>query len=533
MKRFYILIFLTAFSVPSFSQLNDEWLHSDNPLIGITYSHLRQVGDNIIIKAEMSEGGSHEQAMSISTDGTQNWFDAYTNFQECTNCGLQGISDIAITSTGDMYSVGFQPASPFGGAYFSKQNVNGDYEFINEYFVGNMFKEFYYLDLSDDEQNIFIVGEDLADNEGYQKVYKMDTDGNTIASSESNTYFPSTLDVNDNKIYVSQPDFGMLFIEQFDQNLQLQWTYNLELPNYALSALMSQKLPNGEMLYVSLGENNNTGIKEIILIQLHTDGTAEHAIIPTLFDNNYVAFLQDFYFENNLIGLTYFARGFDVVNEPQGIQGGKGGPTINYLVLENYNLDFSQNYSQIIEPFNNNYENALNSSKVKIDQSGNTILCYGEDYNTPELGSEKNMVVLLLDINGNEIDRYTAPFIGMQYPYGAYLPSEGTVYVQGSFGEDGAQNNWSVIKFTYSIESGLTESIKTSLSAYPNPFTNQLIIKGLQAGENIEITDIMGKHIKSFYAQSEYEIIDLSSLSPGVYMICGEINSKALRVVKD
>ncbi|MEZ4799087.1 MAG: T9SS type A sorting domain-containing protein [Flavobacteriales bacterium] len=533
MKHFYILILFTAFSIPSFSQLNEEWLHSENPLIGITETHFRQVGDNVIIKAEMFEGGSHEQAMSISTNGVQNWFDAYTNFQECTNCGLQGISDIAISSAGDMYSVGFQPASPFGGAYFSKQNIEGDYEFINEYFVGNMFKEFYYLDLSDDEQNIYIVGEDMDDNEGYQKVYKMDTDGNTIASSESSSYFPSTLDVNEDKIYVSQPDFGMLFIEQFDDNLQLQWTYSLELPNYGLSALMSQKLPNGDMLYLSLGENNNTGFKEIILVHLHEDGTAEHTTIPTLFDSNYVAFLQDFYYENNLIGLTYFARGFDVVNEPQGIQGGKGGPTVNYLVVENYNLDFSQNYSQIIEPFNGNYENALNLSKIKIDQSGNSILCYGEDYNTPELGSQKNLVVLLLDVNGNEIDRYTAPPVGMQYPYGSFMPSEGTFYVQGSYGEDGAQNNWSVVKFTYSIESGIVKSTKANLSAYPNPFTDQLVVRGIKTGEIFDIIDITGKLVKSFKSQSENEMIDLSFLSPGIYMICSEMHSEVLRIVKD
>jgi hypothetical protein len=42
-------------------------------------------------------------------------------------------------------------------------------------------------------------------------------------------------------------------------NLELQWTYNLSLPNYGITSLQAQKLPNGDMLYAALGENNNSG----------------------------------------------------------------------------------------------------------------------------------------------------------------------------------------------------------------------------------------------------------------------------------
>lgn len=533
MKHIFTITILLFIVTSVSGQLNEEWLNSDSPLVAITHTHFRQIGENILMKSEMSEGGSHEQAMSISENGTLNWFDAYTNFQECSNCGLQGLSDVAISSVGDMYSVGFQPASPFGGAYFSKQNVNGEYEFNNEYFSGSMFKEFYFLDLSEDEQHIFIVGENLENNDGYQMIYKMNTDGTLGNSTPSATYFPSTLDVNGNNIYVSQTDFEQLFIENYNENLELQWTYNLSLPNYGITSLQAQKLPNGDMLYAALGENNNSGFRDIILIHLHPDGTAEHTEIQTVFDSSFIVFLEDLYFNGtDQFGVTYLARGNGNINEPQGIQGGKGGPTNYYLKLDLFEIDFSPIYSNLIEPFNGNYLNALNLSKVRIDSNGNALLCYGETYNTPELGNEKNLVVILFDASGQEVDRYTAPAIGLQYPFGSFLPQEGSLYVQGTYGVDGASSTWGVIKFAYSIESGIDESNLNSLNAYPNPFHDEIRLDFKQHSNVIELYDISGRLIKVYKTSSNSETIDTSELSSGIYILKLLNSQESVRVIK-
>lgn len=54
---------------------------------------------------------------------------------------------------------------------------------------------------------------------------------------------------------------------------------------------------------------------------------------------------------------------------------------------------------------------------------------------------------------------------------------------------------------------------------YPNPTTSVIIVKGLQVNSIIQVADLAGKVIMKKIFNSEEEVIDLSRLEAGVYIL--------------
>jgi hypothetical protein len=66
---------------------------------------------------------------------------------------------------------------------------------------------------------------------------------------------------------------------------------------------------------------------------------------------------------------------------------------------------------------------------------------------------------------------------------------------------------------------------------YPNPVTDMVTINGLKIGENIVITDLLGKTVLNTMAKQNEEMISTSSFSSGIYIVTvGE--TKTMKLIK-
>ena len=75
----------------------------------------------------------------------------------------------------------------------------------------------------------------------------------------------------------------------------------------------------------------------------------------------------------------------------------------------------------------------------------------------------------------------------------------------------------------------VTETIEFSL--YPNPVTNKLVVEGLPPGASLEIKDIQGRLIKAKWILSGREIIPVSDLESGVYILIAS-HGNAIKVYR-
>jgi hypothetical protein len=76
---------------------------------------------------------------------------------------------------------------------------------------------------------------------------------------------------------------------------------------------------------------------------------------------------------------------------------------------------------------------------------------------------------------------------------------------------------------------------KTIIEAKPNPFSQQIIIRGLEKDGMLMIFDTQGKKLLQFNTNAESLNLDLSFLSPGIYFVqfIGSNRTDSIRLVKD
>jgi uncharacterized delta-60 repeat protein len=76
---------------------------------------------------------------------------------------------------------------------------------------------------------------------------------------------------------------------------------------------------------------------------------------------------------------------------------------------------------------------------------------------------------------------------------------------------------------------------KTIIEARPNPFSQQIIIRGLEKDGMLMIFDTQGKKLLQFNTNAESLNLDLSFLSPGIYFVqfIGSNRNESMRLVKD
>lgn len=110
-------------------------------------------------------------------------------------------------------------------------------------------------------------------------------------------------------------------------------------------------------------------------------------------------------------------------------------------------------------------------------------------------------------LNGNAIAGATHP---------TYVATENGTYaleVQGANDCNGTSNEILIDDMT-----AINELVKLGVQLYPNPFENELDIL-LPAKLNINIVDMAGRMVKAFDLSKGSHVLDLSSLTPGYYIL--------------
>lgn len=78
----------------------------------------------------------------------------------------------------------------------------------------------------------------------------------------------------------------------------------------------------------------------------------------------------------------------------------------------------------------------------------------------------------------------------------------------------------------HEIATAVTDMGKLQITVYPNPFTDQIAITGINGSVHVSITDLSGRKIADYpHATSSCVISDLGGLGPGVYFLTVEDNA--------
>ncbi|MBK7855077.1 MAG: T9SS type A sorting domain-containing protein [Bacteroidetes bacterium] len=85
---------------------------------------------------------------------------------------------------------------------------------------------------------------------------------------------------------------------------------------------------------------------------------------------------------------------------------------------------------------------------------------------------------------------------------------------------------------------GMAEKEESNLRVMPNPFTDELILSGLElkGGDRVELVDVLGKKVLQYIVTSSSQNLQLKTLNikPGVYflIVITSREQKAVRVVR-
>jgi len=113
-------------------------------------------------------------------------------------------------------------------------------------------------------------------------------------------------------------------------------------------------------------------------------------------------------------------------------------------------------------------------------------------------------------------------------------PTTNTVYTVTGTDANGCSNS-STITQSVSLCTGITQLVnESSVSVFPNPFTDVITIKNTFKNSTIVIVDVLGKVVFEKQIVSSETSIDLSELKTGFYqlMVKGESNSYTQKIIK-
>jgi hypothetical protein len=94
--------------------------------------------------------------------------------------------------------------------------------------------------------------------------------------------------------------------------------------------------------------------------------------------------------------------------------------------------------------------------------------------------------------------------------------------------QDGTESTYSIV-FTVEVNSVALNSLH-AISVYPVPAVDEIVVKGMNNSETIDIVNILGSKIRTVVVTGDEMRINISDLSEGVYMILSERSS--VRFVK-
>ncbi len=529
-------ITLLALFISSFSsaQFNQTWMHDRIHNTAIEDSYMRIVENTIYIHPKVNESCCVQPAQSISTDGVENWYMVHDQINACTNCGLQGVESVDISSTGDAYGVGFQPSSPYGGRYIYKTDNQGQLMYAEEYFTTTFSGEFNDVKLSADESLLFVFGEKYAAefNTIVPHLFKINPDNGQILSEVQiapyGWVFPKKMEVDafDN-IYLNASNVDTMRFSSFNSNLELRWTDFVVFPGYVGSGRIETFIyANGDVLF-STELNNSENSKRLFLTRYSSSGS--------------IIWQQTI----NFIDYSDADRIFrDAILDPLGnvyyyyahISGGFVGPTIN---PEDEQVDALRNES--------NFESSTKPEVFSIDPQGQVRY----HYIYPGVGNEiyaEYPKRIIADENGYLIGSSVGDqlFPGVAHflltPQGE-LQSEirlnlnpgatiyGMVYEgnkvfythgAGTRPEQTEELKWLTARYQYDYTTGFHALETSKLAIYPNPVGSHewLNISGLEKGYPVQLFSANGKLVSNLSSTSS-DILQLNTntFSEGLYLL--------------
>ena len=152
-----------------------------------------------------------------------------------------------------------------------------------------------------------------------------------------------------------------------------------------------------------------------------------------------------------------------------------------------------------------------------VAATNNTLLCSGQTATISATGA--NTYTWSTTNNGNNI---------------AVSPTVTTSYSVSGTDANGCSNS-STITQSVSLCTGITQLVnESSVSVFPNPFTDVITIKNTFKNSTIVIVDVLGKVVFEKQIVSSETSIDLSELKTGFYqlMVNGESNSYTQKIIK-
>ncbi|MGL5892693.1 MAG: T9SS type A sorting domain-containing protein, partial [Bacteroidia bacterium] len=111
-------------------------------------------------------------------------------------------------------------------------------------------------------------------------------------------------------------------------------------------------------------------------------------------------------------------------------------------------------------------------------------------------------------------------YFGPAVSGGLFTPATsgiGTFSIGYSFTNSSGCSDTAYVLYTVNACVGVTENDLSAMRVYPNPFSTQLVVEGVSAGTQLELTDALGRSILRVQATSDRELLDTESLPAGMY----------------
>jgi hypothetical protein len=91
---------------------------------------------------------------------------------------------------------------------------------------------------------------------------------------------------------------------------------------------------------------------------------------------------------------------------------------------------------------------------------------------------------------------------------------------------------WPLGKTTYSASKSLLMPVRSQVHCYPNPFTDLIVLTGVQPGQQVLLTDLFGRLVEIWPASinSSNIKLDVSQIKPGVYIVL--VGDRKIKMVK-
>lgn len=541
MNKLFLLILL-GFSIQLNSQIVEVWKHSRPYGFYFDYSEMQLVDSTIFVHSITELANSRQYAQSISINGIENWFTTHEQLNECFECGFASVEDVVINSLGESFAVGQQDAIPYSGRYYSKTSASGEIIFANEFLTNPWASGFEGVCLSANETELFASGYQFTpDVDGLGPfLYKLSLDGEILDSRHLGGEFASIhrLSCNSsNQIFASVSDIDTLKFASFNSDLQVNWVTSIAKPGFSSGFRKVSPLffSNGDILFVDFLYNTEfNSVTKIHLTRIDQSGEIiweSQRDLGGVDQYNYQPI--DFTIDALDNVFCYLLRRFTtngggIAEEEQTAfeRGGKGGETqIRPALLKFSNQgDFEWMY---IEPGNTDIEfSTVYPGDVITDESGFSIISAFEGQ-----FQQGGVIYTILNPSGNvETSTFIEDMVESSGNSMIYA-GDRTFYSHtlGLNQDNLNESAWIVARYQYDVITDIDKkSDALAFKVFPNPASEYIYVQSEVHSDlkNYWLTDISGRLIsKTKIDKSGETKIDLSGLTPGIYLLSNGVNT--------